>query len=91
MASVTLPTKRATGGNRRIFIGIGVIIIAIIAALILTRPQSASTQTTSTTTSVASGNIVASVDGNGTVTAAQSVDLTFQSSGSITQVLVQEG
>lgn len=91
MASVTLPTKRETGGNRRIFIGIGVIIIAIIAALILTRPQSASTQTTSTTTSVASGNIVASVDGNGTVTAAQSVDLTFQSSGSIAQVLVQEG
>ena len=43
------------------------------------------------TTTVASGKMVASVAGSGRVAAAQSLDLAFQASGSVTQVLVKEG
>jgi HlyD family secretion protein len=91
MATATLPTKRAIGGNRPILIGVGVIIVAIIAALLLIRPQRATTQTTVATTTITRGSIIASVSGNGSVAAAQSLDLTFQSGGQVTDVRVADG
>src|SRR5437899_2775736 len=92
MATTTLPQRRTgISRGRWIWIGIGATVIAIVVALLLTRTiNNASTPTVATTT-VTSGSIVASVDGSGTVTAAQSVDLTFQTSGSVAHVLVKAG
>src|SRR4051812_16884768 len=92
MATSTLPQRRAgISRGRWIWIGIGAIVIAIIIAVLLTRTSSSSSTPAVSTTTVASGNIVATVDGSGTVAAAQSLDLTFQTTGSVTQVLVKEG
>ncbi len=92
MATTTLPQRRAgIGRGRWIWIGVAAIVLAIVAAVLLTRTSSSSSTTTVSTTTVTSGSVVASVAGSGTVAAAQSLDLTFQTSGSVTQVLVKEG
>src|SRR5262245_61283977 len=91
MATTTLPQRRAgISRGRWIWAGIAAIVLAIVAALLLTRTGSSSSAPTVSTTTVMSGNIVASVAGSGTVAAAQSLDLTFQTSGSVTHVLVKE-
>jgi len=43
------------------------------------------------TSTVTRGNVVAAVAGSGSIAAAQTLDLAFQTSGSVTQVLVKEG
>src|SRR5215212_4934400 len=92
MATSTLPQRRAgISRGRWMWIGIGAIAIAIVAALLLTSTRSSASTPTVSTTSVSTGNVVASVAGSGTVAAAQSLDLTFQTTGSVTQVLVKEG
>lgn len=92
MATTTLPQRRAgISRGRWIWIGVAAIVLAIVAALLLTFTSSGSSTPTVSTTTVTSGNVVASVAGSGTLAAAQSLDLTFQTSGSVTQVLVKEG
>jgi HlyD family secretion protein len=92
MATTTLPQRRpGISRGRWLWIGSAAIALAIIAAILLTRPGSSASTPTLPTTTVSSGSIVASVAGSGTVAAAQALDLMFQASGSVTQVLVQEG
>ncbi len=92
MATSTLPQQRAgISRGRWMWIGIGAIVIAIVVALLLTSTSSSSSAPAVPTTTVSTGNVVASVAGSGTVAAAQSLDLTFQTTGSVTQVLVKEG
>jgi HlyD family secretion protein len=92
MATTTLPQRRAgISRGRWIWAGIAAIVLAIAAAVLLTRTNANSSTPTVSTTTVATGNVVASVAGSGTVAAAQSLDLAFQTSGSVTEVLVAEG
>ncbi|HJZ49282.1 MAG TPA: efflux RND transporter periplasmic adaptor subunit [Roseiflexaceae bacterium] len=92
MATTTLPQRRAgISRGRWIWIGVGAIVLAIIAGVLLTRTSSSSSAPAVSTTTVSSGSVVASVAGSGTVAAAQSLDLAFQTSGSVTQVLAKEG
>jgi HlyD family secretion protein len=92
MATTTL-TGRRTGSRRGRWIGAGsaVIVIGLIAALVINRTSSGSSTATVTTTTVTRGNVVATVAGSGSIAAAQALDLAFQTSGSVTQVLVKEG
>jgi HlyD family secretion protein len=93
MATTTLPERR-TGRRHGRWIGAGIVVIVIglIAALVLNRTASSGTSTaTVATTTVTRGNVVASVAGSGTVAAAHALDLSFQTSGTVTQVLVKEG
>jgi HlyD family secretion protein len=92
MATTSIPQQRARSNRGRwIWAGLALIVLAIAAALLLSRTSSPSSAPTVSTTTVASGNIVATVDGSGTIAAAQSLDLPFQTSGTVTQVLVKEG
>ena len=92
MATTTLSRRRqGISRTRWLWIGSAAIVLAIIVALLLTRTSSSSSAPTISTTTVTSGSIVASVAGSGTVAAAQSLDLTFPTSGSVTHVLVKEG
>jgi HlyD family secretion protein len=91
MATTTLPRRQGISRGRWIGAGIVLIIIVIIAALALNSRSSSSTTPTVATTTASRGNIVASVAGSGAIAAAQSLDLAFQSSGSVTRVLVKEG
>ncbi|MEO7913705.1 MAG: biotin/lipoyl-binding protein, partial [Roseiflexaceae bacterium] len=92
MATTTLPQRR-TGFTRGrwLWIGSAVIVLAIIGALLLTRTTSSASTITIATTTVASGSLVASIAGSGSIAAAQSLDLPFQASGNVTEVLVKEG
>jgi HlyD family secretion protein len=92
MATTTL-TGHRTGTRRKRWIGAGiaVIVIGLIVALVINRTSSRSSTTTVSTTTVARGNVIAAVAGSGSIAAAQTLDLAFQTSGSITQVLVKEG
>ncbi|MBK9709858.1 MAG: efflux RND transporter periplasmic adaptor subunit [Kouleothrix sp.] len=92
MATTTLPQRRAGLSRARwIWVGVAAIVLAIAAALFLTRTSSSAAAPSVATTTVASGSVVASVAGSGTVAAAQSLDLAFQAGGSVAQVLVKEG
>ncbi|HET9221744.1 MAG TPA: efflux RND transporter periplasmic adaptor subunit [Roseiflexaceae bacterium] len=91
MATTTLPQQRVSAHRGRwIAAGIALIALAIIAAVLLsTRRGSAAA--TAATSPVTRGTIVANVAGTGSVAAAQSLDLAFQTSGTVTKVLVKEG
>jgi HlyD family secretion protein len=90
MATTTLPQRRPA---RRgwLIAGIVVIVIAIIAALGLARPPQPPSQASASTVTVTRGDMIASVSGTGTISADQSLDIAFQTSGTVVEVLVSEG
>ncbi len=89
--TVSLPRRQGMSRGRWIAAGVVVIVLVIIAALLLNRATSRTTTQTVTTSPVAAGSVVASVTGSGTVAAAQTLDVPFATSGTVTQVMVKEG
>ena len=90
MATTTLPRRKRLSG-RWITVGIVFIVVAILAALAINgRPQRASA-IGSSTVPVTRQNLTATIAGSGSVTAEQSLNLPFQMSGTVTEVLVKEG
>ncbi len=90
MATTTLPRRKKLSG-RWIAVGIVLIVAAIIAALVIKGGGQRATATGQTTVQVTRGNLTATVAGSGSVTAQQSLNLPFQTSGTVTEVLVKEG
>ncbi|HEX5689572.1 MAG TPA: hypothetical protein VFX76_06200, partial [Roseiflexaceae bacterium] len=92
MATTTLPQRRS-GGVRWGWLAVGgaILVLAVVGIVLFNRRQSATTTTAVSTTTVAAAPIVASVSGTGSVAAAQSLDLAFQGSGSVTEVLAEAG
>lgn len=90
MATSTMPTRRAGGRGAWIAAGIAVIVVAIVAALALARPAG-QPGAAAATAPVARGDIAASVSGTGSIAAEQTLELAFPSSGTVVEVLVQEG
>ncbi len=94
MATTNLRPRQGIRFNRSLIIGIVVIVLAIVAAVLIVRPprganaQAASNQST---VAVTRGSITQAVSGSGTITAAQTLDLVFQTSGVVQQVMVKEG
>jgi HlyD family secretion protein len=90
MATTTFPRGRGLRRNRWLIGGVAVIVLGIIAAILISRSgqQAASGPATSTVTR---GPIVASVSGSGSISAEQTLELPFQTSGSVTELLVNEG
>ncbi|MBI3942541.1 MAG: efflux RND transporter periplasmic adaptor subunit [Chloroflexi bacterium] len=90
MSSATLPRRQGLF-SRRWLVG-GIILIVLVAAfIVLTNGQRAPAATTVSTVPVTRGNIISTVNGNGTVAAEQMLDLVFQTGGNITEVMVKEG
>lgn len=89
MATQTLPQRRSA--RPWLLIGIVVIVIAIIAAVALTAVRPAGTVVQAETVRVSRGALVATIESSGSVAAAQSLDLAFQTSGVVAEVLVQQG
>lgn len=71
--------------------GIAVIAAIIAAAVALTGATSAPAAASAGTVSVLRGDIVATVAGSGSTEAARTINLSFQTSGNVTEVLVAEG
>jgi HlyD family secretion protein len=90
MATATLPQNRPA---RRgwLIAGAIVILVAISAAMVLAQPPAANVVSSDSTATVLRGEIIARVDGTGTIAAEQTLDLAFQTSGTIVEVLVKEG
>jgi HlyD family secretion protein len=91
MATTTLQRRQGLSRGQWLGGGFALIVLVIIAALAINGRSSSSTTPTVATTTVARGGVVASVAGSGTVASAQALDLSFQASGTVTQVLVKEG
>jgi multidrug efflux pump subunit AcrA (membrane-fusion protein) len=90
MATKTLP-RRGFGLSRRWIAGIVLIIVIGAVALSVMNPRSTSQVSAANTVVVTRSSIVGSVSGSGLVTAEQTLDLAFQTSGTVTQVLVNAG
>jgi HlyD family secretion protein len=91
MATKTLP-RRGSRLSRGWMVGIVLIVVVGAAALFLRNGARSTSQVSAASTVVVRrGNIVGSVTGSGAITADQILDQAFQTSGSVTQVLVQEG
>ncbi len=94
LATVNKNKKSNTNTKRWFIIGGVVIVVALIAGVVTaTRATGASPNAvgTQSTLVVGRGNIVSAVSGAGTIQAQDTVDLAFQSSGTVAQVLVEEG
>jgi HlyD family secretion protein len=91
MATTTLQRDQGIKRGRWLAGGVALIVIVIVAALVLNSMSSRATTPTVATTTMSHGPIVATVAGSGTVAAAQSLDLSFQANGTVTEVLVQAG
>lgn len=92
MATRTLPRSRGIKLDKRILVGVAVLALAL-AGTFLWRGSSKSTAaaTTPSTVTVSRGTITQSVSGSGSVTADQSLDLAFQTTGVVKEVLVKVG
>ncbi len=80
--------------RRLMFIGGGVILVAIAGAVYYTRvylPAHTSTEPQMQTAVARTGELVISATGSGTLVARQEVNLAFQTTGTVTQVLVKVG
>src|SRR6266511_5662365 len=91
MATTTLQRRQGVSRGTWLGGGIALIVLVIIAALVLNGRANSSAAPTVATTTVTRGSVVATVAGSGTVAPAQALDLSFQTSGTVTQVLVKEG
>ena len=90
MATTTLPRRKKLSG-RWIAVGIVLIVVAIGAALLINGRGQTATATGQSTVPVIRQNLTAMIAGSGSVTAEQSLNLPFQMSGTVTEVLVKEG
>jgi len=91
MATTAYPNTKPAQRGRWIAAGIAVIVLAIIAALVVTRPAGQPAGAATATTNIVRGGITATVAGTGTIAAEQSLDLSFSINGTVTEVLVSEG
>ncbi|WP_129626460.1 efflux RND transporter periplasmic adaptor subunit [Candidatus Oscillochloris fontis] len=91
MSATTLPRRQRREHSRWMGIGIGIIIVAMLAAVAFNLVRTAEQPALHNTTPATSGALVATVSGSGAVVAAQSLDVTFQTSGTVTKVFVSEG
>ncbi len=92
MSSTTLPRGQGLSRGRWLGGGIAMIVVVIMIALAINsfRGRATTTQAAATVPVTRSG-IVATIAGSGSVAAERTLALPFQTSGSVTEVLVQEG
>ena len=93
MSNKPVVRKKGSRRGRWLLAGVGLIILAIAAAVAIANPtgQAAAQVKGPSTVSVSRGRIVGSVTGNGTIAAEQTTDLAFQAAGTVNKVLVQTG
>ncbi len=76
--------------NRKVSIGVGVVLLVAIVALVYSS-RSSSTDTMYQTEKIEKGNLVATIGATGTVRARQSANLAWQTSGTVEAVNVKVG
>jgi HlyD family secretion protein len=91
MASTTSTRRASAFPPRWLIITVGAVIIIAVIGLITTSVLGGSQAAGPATVPVQVGNLTATVSGIGTVGAAREVDLVFQGSGIVTEVLVSRG
>src|SRR2546423_12279794 len=91
--SPTARNRRRRGPSRRVLVAIGFVVLVILAAVaVLNQGGSASAAVKApATVAVTRGRIVGSVNGNGAIAAAQTVELAFQAAGTVKSVSVNAG
>jgi HlyD family secretion protein len=78
--------------NWKLVAGIVFVILMIGVAVVIANPQSnGATKQTQQTVVVQRGNLTAAVTGSGTIAAESTIELSFETSGTVKEVLVSEG
>lgn len=90
MATTTFPQRRSFWRSPWLIAAAAAAILALIAGLSLSTRNSSAT-TLPATSLVERGDLVASVSGSGSIAALQTLDLTFEASGRVAEVLVEAG
>ena len=90
MATTTLPHRKRLSG-RWMAVGIVLIVAAILGALLINGRGQTATAKGQSTVPVTRGNLTAAIAGSGFVAAEQTVNLAFQTGGTVTEVLAKEG
>ncbi|MCJ7435231.1 MAG: efflux RND transporter periplasmic adaptor subunit [Anaerolineales bacterium] len=80
--------KELINKNRKVSIGVGIVLLVVIVALVYSN-RASSTTTTYQTEKIEKGNLVATVGATGTVRARQSANLAWQTSGTVETVNVK--
>lgn len=91
MAAIASSHQARAFPTIRIIAGIGLALILVVAGLVISGFPSGSAPPTTPSATVSRGAITATVAGIGTVAAAQTLDLTFPSTGTVREVLVKAG
>ena len=78
--------------NWKLIVGIVFVVVMLGAGVAMTSPMSNTpTIQTAQTTIIQRGNLVALVNGSGTIAAESTIDLSFQTTGTVKKILVAEG
>ncbi len=91
MASVTLTRGRSAISGKWLAGGIALVLVLLVVGLRLGNVIHRAAPVAPATVPVTRGALVATVSGSGSVAAEQSLDVAFQTSGTVTQVLVKNG
>lgn len=90
MATTTATLNKGRTNNRWLIIGLVVIAIAIIAGVGFSRVRTTKAAAI-TTVPVTRSTIIATITGSGSIAAEQELSVPFQTSGNVTEILVEEG
>ncbi len=91
MTNSLLPRRRNLLRSRRTIGCFAVAILAIVAVLVVGNLNKSPAASALGTVVVARGNLVSSITGSGTISAEQSLNLSFPNGGTVRQVLVKAG
>lgn len=89
--TASLSTRRRGLRGCWLWGGIATVVLALIIALVISQVFRSPTKARVQTTRVTRGTIVSTVSGSGTIAAQQTLDLSFQVSGRVTDVKVRSG
>jgi HlyD family secretion protein len=83
--------KELVNKNRKVSVGMGIVLLVVVIVALIYSGRSSSTNTTYQTEKVARGNLVATIGATGTVRARQSASLVWQTSGTVDAVNANVG
>ncbi|MHB0875032.1 MAG: efflux RND transporter periplasmic adaptor subunit [Anaerolineae bacterium] len=88
--TTTLPRRRGLS-KRWLFAGVLLVVATIAVALVIAAPRPQPLAASGSLVTVSRGNITSRISGTGVVAAANTLGLSFQAAGNVTEVLVEPG
>jgi HlyD family secretion protein len=91
MRAAFVKLRNLINKNRKVSIGVGIVLLVVVIVALVYARRSSSTNTTYQTEKIERGNLVATIGATGTVRARQSANLAWQTSGTVETVNAKVG